>query len=401
MRYPTVRHPPHPHPTTNLSKKLRLLAGCLESNRKMMVYFRRASLPLISFILYTIVGYNLTSSSHLVCAELNEVTDNNIDTASCDGDDYYCAQQIPMKESKLCQSSSSDNRQKIQRSLDHYYSRGMSAQAYKPDSPMKKHVCEANDVDDSNLHNVAHWPFWRSSYSNVVPVVVHANIYSCGGGGHPSTDTTTMTMEVWQPRPDGTFSSLRTGIEEGECRANVPISTKTNDDFSNIIGQARFETLVPGSSGVLGGLIPNTSKDYPPYGPGIIHVYLNAKGYYPVLGQLNMNELDDWLLNKESRRFRFRGSDFRPQANANNIDAGSSSGGGIEIQSAKTTRQLSLEVDVFIVPLEQIDGEETTQSTSLSDVFCTSRGLLNWIVSGFFKEPIAVCFPSLLDFFQL
>ena len=115
-----------------------------------------------------------------------------------------------------------------------------------------------------------------------------------------------------------------------------------------------------------------------------------------------MNELDNWLMNKDSRRFRFRGSDFRPQANANNIDAGSSSvGGGIEIQSVQTTRQLSLEVDVFIVPLEQIDGEETTQSTSLSDVFCTSRGLLNWIVSGFFKEPIAVCFPSLLDFFQL
>ena len=118
-----------------------------------------------------------------------------------------------------------------------------------------------------------------------------------------------------------------------------------------------------------------------------------------------MNELDDWLMNKDSRRFRFRGSDFRPQANANDIDAGSSSGGGgIEIhhiEISKTTRQLSLEVDVFIVPLEQIDGEETTQSTSLSDVFCTSRGLLNWIVSGFFKEPIAVCFPSLLDFFQL
>lgn len=63
----------------------------------MMVYFRRASLPLISYILFcTIVGYNLKSSSHLVCvAELNnEITDNNIiDTASCDRDDDYCAQQ--------------------------------------------------------------------------------------------------------------------------------------------------------------------------------------------------------------------------------------------------------------------------------------------------------------------
>ena len=352
------------------------------------------------------VGYNLKSnSSHLVCAE--EITDNNnIDTASCDGDDDddYCAQQIPMKENKLCQSSPSGNRQKIQPSLpiDHDYSRGMSAQAYKPDSPMKNNVCEAaNEVDEgsSNLHNnVAHWPFWRSSYNNVISVVVRANIYSCGGG-HPSTDTTTMTMEVWQPRPDGTYSSLRTGIEEGECRANVPISTKTNEDFSNIIGQARFETLVPGSSGVLGGLIPNTSKDYPPFGPGIIHVYLNAKGFQPLLGQLNMNELDDWLLNKDRRRrFRFRGSDFRPQANANSIEIS----GGISIQSvSQTSRHLSLEVDVFIVPLEQIDVEETTQSPNLSDVFCTSRGLVDWITSGFFKQPIAVCFPSLLDFFQL
>ena len=98
----------------------------------MMVYFRRASLPLFSFILFcTIVGYNLKSSSHLVCvAELNnEITDNNIDTASCDGDDDHCAQQIPMKETKLCRSSSSDNRQKIQ-SFSNYYAKMANEQHY-------------------------------------------------------------------------------------------------------------------------------------------------------------------------------------------------------------------------------------------------------------------------------
>ena len=278
----------------------------------------------------------------------------------------------------------------------------MSKVSYKSNSPVKSTVCEANNSIQSTTYNVAHWSFWRSSYTTVPKVVVTANIYSCGDPSISSVSSfstsneeeedndSVIAMEVWQPRPDGTYSSLRPGIEEGDCRASVPIHQNNNDnEFSNILGKVQFTTLPPGSPGLLNGLTPHGSRDYPPYSKGNIQMYLNFDGYYPWLGQLSMNELDDTEVGR------------RPHDAKYNDDSGSGSGGGVEIKSVTQVSDslIQVEIDIFI---EQRKSEEiTTGSQDSRDIFCSSRGLFNWITSSFFKEPIAVCFPSLLDFFQL
>ena len=348
--------------------------------------------------------------------------DENDYDASCDGDDGICQgeentlpqQPKPLKESKLCSSSTNIS------TLDHFYfDQGISAQTYKPNTPIKSTICEVDDSDDiQSTYNVAYWSFWRSSYNIVPKIVVTANICSCGdvdnsisssessitsASNEEEGDNGLITMEVWQPRPNGTYSSLRPGIEEGDCRASVPIQqSNNNNEFSNIIGQVQYTTLAAGSPGLLNGLIPHSSRDYPPYSKGNIQMYLNINGYYPWLGQLSMNELDATLKNKEFQA----GSVGRRPHDAKNVhdkssSSGSGSGGGIEIKSVTQVSEslIQVEIDIFI---EQRKPEEIIASSQdSSDIFCSSRGLFNWITSSFFKEPIAVCFPSLLDFFQL
>lgn len=349
------------------------------------------------------------------------IAQQNENDASCDGDDGICQggenkqqkqQRKPIKESKLCSSSTNLS------TLDHFYDQGISTQTYKPNTPIKSTVCEVDDSDDNiqSTYNVAHWSFWRSSYTIIPKLVVTANIYSCGDVDNSISssessitsasneeaeegDNGLITMEVWQPRSDGTYSSLRPGIEEGDCRASVPIqqnhmNTNNNNEFSNILGYDHFSTLAPGSPGVLNGLIPHGSRDYPPYSKGNIKMYLKVDGYYPWLGQLSMNELDE---NKEYQR----SVGMRPHDAKNNEKSGSGSGGGIDIKSVTqvSASLIQVEIDIFI---EQRKPQEmTTSSQDSSDIFCSSRGLFNWITSSFFKEPIAICFPSLLDFFQL
>ena len=357
-------------------------------------------------------------------------------------------------------------------SVEHYYYHyGISAQSYKPHSPTKNNVCHVHsrgmNKNDSvggegggGGWRVANRPFWRSEH-DVVPLVVVGTIYGCveesshsSSSSSSSTKTTTpsssstsssyivprdddvsmMTMEVWQPRPDGTYSSLRPGVEEGECRARVPVnvgssSSSSVDDanvmegdgesssYSNVIGNFRYETLVPGSPGLLGGLVPKSGGgDYPPYGPGMIHMYLNIRGYRPLLDILDTNDLYDWSLPLRDDtmgrdRFRFRGWDMRPHAartmgNAKVVEDAGGYGGVIEIRSlTRETRHgydlaLEVKVDVFLVN-DATGGGEGDVTVDPIDVFCkTRRGFLGWIRS-FFKMPIAICFPSLLDFFSL
>ena len=348
--------------------------------------------------------------------------------ASCDGDEicqggenkHQQQQPKPLKESKLCSSSTIQHENQA---VDHfYYDQGISAQTYKQNSPIKATVCEVDDSEDiQGTYNVAHWSFWRSSYTIVPKLIVTANIYSCGDVDNSislseSSITSTsneedddndglIAMEVWQPRPDGTYSSLRPGIEEGECRASVPIqqnhiNTNNNNEFSTILGQVQFSTLAPGSPGLLNGLIPHGSRDYPPYSNGNIQMYLNFNGYYPWLGQLSMIELDDILKNKESKGSTGRRPHDAKNVNDKRSSSGNEGGGGIEIKSVtQVSASIQVEIDIFI---EQRKPEEMIASSQdSSDIFCSSRGLFNWITSSFFKEPIAICFPSLLDFFQL
>jgi len=276
-----------------------------------------------------------------------------------------------------------------------------TAQAYKPNAPVKTHVCEESSSNGNNqLHKAAHWSFWRSDYKDNVPIFIKANLFSCNGGAAATRENEEVTMEVWQPRPDGTYSSIRPGIEEGDCRASVQIATTTanNEDDSlidtNRIGTVEFETFAPGSIGILNGLVPPSSRDYPPYKPGAIHMFLNIDGYHPLLTQLSMSELNDWIPYKISKgRFKLANG----KKSFNNKDS------GIEIQSVTPTSRsgynlaIEVEVNFFLVG----NGKETNDT--IEDIFCSHslhRGRLSWIPS-FFKEPISVCSAAHMDFYAL
>ena len=271
---------------------------------------------------------------------------------------------------------------------------GATAQAYKPNAPMKTSVCDKPSSSFNMVHKVAHWSFWRSDYKDLVPIFIKGNLLSCNGGAVAEKESE-VTMEVWQPRPNGTYSSIRPGIEEGDCRASVPIATVANngeiDTDINRIGTVEFETFVPGSVGLLNGLGPFSFGDYPPYRPGDIHMFLNMEGYQPLLTELSMSGLNKWIPKRMSKgRFKFSGG-----KSVNNSD-------GIEILSVTPKSRpgyilaIEVEVNLFL-----IGNDKETQD--MKDVFCShklQRGGLSRIQS-FFREPISVCSAAYMDFFAL
>lgn len=330
----------------------------------------------------------------LIILTMGETTDNTAESAN----------NLPAHP-KVCDSRLLPNR-RVDNSL--YVGGEATAQAYKPNAPIKTSVCdESSSSSDYNVHKVAHWSLWRSDYKDLVPIFIKGNLLSCNSGDATAAAAAAIgndaTLEVWQPRPNGTYSSIRPGIEEGDCRASVPITTTTkysNDDDSNIdtddinrIGTVEFETFAPGSIGILNGLVPSSSRDYLPYKPGAIHMFLNVEGYQPFLIELRMSELNDWIPAKISRgRFKLSGG----KSSSNNSD-------GIEILSVTPKSppgyELAIEVEINLF---LVRNDEESQDP-IGDIFCShnlQRGRLNWIPS-FFKEPISVCSAAYMDFFAL
>ena len=281
---------------------------------------------------------------------------------------------------------------------------GETAQAYKSNAPVTNSVCDETSFDDKIRHKVAHRSFWRSDYKDLVPISIRGNLYSCNGAVATAARNEDALVEVWQPRPDGTFSSIRPGVDEGDCRASVPIillssttnnksvnnETDVNTDTDNKIGTVEFETFAPGSIGILNGLVPSSSRDYPPYKPGSIHMFFNIAGYQPLVVQLRTSELNDWIPKRISNG-RFKSPSFRKAGSNRN---------GIEIQSVTPTIQhgyemaIEVEVNFFLV-----ENDMDTKG-SMEEIFCSRKGVWNWIPS-FFKEPVSICYASYLDFFAL
>ena len=311
-----------------------------------------------------------------------------------------------------------------------------NAQAYKPNAPLKTRVCEeSNNGSGGGPHRIAHWSFWRSNYKDWIPISITGNIYSCNSGNdgnnvQPFTTTSDedlVVMEVWQPRPDGTYSSLRPGVEEGDCRASVPVTIFTqqqqqhddenenennNADDKGRIGSVKFDTFIPGSIGILNGLVPSsTSYDYPPYKSGSIHLFLNIQGFNPLLVEINMNELGEWFPKRHVAKKRFKLSGDRMKKKD-----------GMEIQSVtpKTfgnNLSIDLEVNFFLTKSSnnhddhkrnKKEGDTERKgdaTTTLQDIFCSQkkkkRSLFFGGIISFFKEPISICSPAYLDFFAL
>lgn len=276
--------------------------------------------------------------------------------------------------------------------LQRSYDAGRSAQAYKPNAPMKKQVC---DVRSNRTNKVARNLLWRTNKREATPIFIRGNIYTCA---EEASRTNNITMEVWQPRPDGTYSSLRQGVEEGDCRATVSVDAiDTESKYPNLLKSFDLETLAPGSHGLLGGLVPSTFGEFV-YGQGKIHFLINVDGHYPLFDELSMSDLNRFLLKDDSATWNsvhFFGPDLRPHVAISSRDKDVV--GGMEVQSATIIdSKLQVEIDFFLAPM----SNEATDSMQARRVFCSDRGWMGSI-SSFFKEPIAVCFPSLLDYFAL
>jgi len=85
------------------------------------------------------------------------------------------------------------------------------------------------------------------------------------------------------------------------------------------------------------------------------------------------------------------------------VGSGGSKNGGASAQitswDAEKNGDISISIDFFLAnrPSDGATSSSDDDSTSLSnDVFCPS-----WFHMSFFAEPIAICAPSLLDFFEL
>lgn len=284
-------------------------------------------------------------------------------TGTC-GDSSSSSSTEPICSPHTCHSASSL-----------YAVRGSgSAQAYKPNAPVKSTVC---DQQRSSKYKVAStWRFSRRSLRGPPPTLdVQARVWGCASTNagkqsdqcccHVLKTSSSTTVEVWQARPDGTYSSIRPGRDEGDCRATLPPSTN---------GIYRFETLAPGSTGSLGGLGP-AGFDLMPYGPPVLHMLVTAPDHEPLLVQVP-------VLMDDSQSFQ-----------------GQAVMGAAQNQQAYQIRSLTkasdetvrLKLDLFLTAAES--------STPLENSLCPT--VLHWLPDSFFLEPIAVCKPSLLDFFPL
>jgi len=252
-----------------------------------------------------------------------------------------------------------------------YSQRGGSAQAYKRDAPTKSTVCEPSKC----RWKVASWPFRRGGTSHPAPTIeVSASDEKCCCS--PLRESPDTSLEVWQTRPDGTYSSLAAG-DDDECRATIPLSED---------GKASYTTVAPGSTGILGGIGPGR-WDWSPYGPPVMHMLVSGvDGHDSVLVHVPML-MDRKTLEPTS----FWGPDWRGPAyfTPKNLPP-------FQVDSWEPSveeNKVRMEISIFLTSNQQ------SAASRVEDAMCKS-----WVYglpSSFFLEPISICAPYLLDFFPL
>ncbi|GAX09497.1 hypothetical protein FisN_6Lh115 [Fistulifera solaris] len=252
------------------------------------------------------------------------------------------------------------------------YSNGGSAQAYKPHQPEKNEICNPL-LYESSRYRTATWPFFSFS-SSARPPQLNLTIqpWRCEESTCCEWQNSNVTLEIWQTRPDGTYSSLRPGQQEGDCRARQQGNTLT------------FTTVAPGSTGSLGGLGPY-GYDLAPYGPPVLHILAQHPGMEPLL--LNLPILTQ-RTTLESKPFHY--SDWRGAAwTQPQVDVAPYHIALWEPNIAENS--IDIHLDVYLQPQKD-------------RVFLTKKLCRSWIYglpSSFFVEPISVCAASMLDFFAL
>ena len=267
------------------------------------------------------------------------------------------------------------------------YSGGASAQTYKPGAPIKRSICDTDDGSKGKTkYKVARWPLTRRTYPSSPVVRIVGKAHSCDAttgsdtcASSPEDNSNSrpihIAVEVWHARPDGTYSSLRPGIEEGECRATI---------VSGADGTFHIQTLAPGSVGMFSGIGPR-GMDLPPYGPPVINFFIQAQGHAPLLANVPVTAKS------------FYGPDLRIPVMFGSGGNGGDTSAQITSWNVLENGDITLSIDFFLAKRSSDGGEG--DATSLADTFCSSW--FHGSPASLFVEPIAVCAPSLLDFFEL
>lgn len=325
--------------------------------------------------------FNLRTRHVLACLLLLRYLHGSSGESQCDANGV-CEMPAPSADDAQCGLPKAFC-DKSSASKSSIYSHGGTAQSYKANVPVSTAVCDANEYASSTVRS-ASWPFSRSSVGSSPPrVTLKINLWSCADAStdgdscccQPLQETEDAQVEVWQARPDGTYSSLRPGREQGDCRA-------VSSTSSSLV----FQTVAPGSTGSLGGLGPG-AWEFMPYGPPVIHFLVSSAGHAPTLIDFPM------LLDHKTLAARlFRWPDWRGPAWTKHKDQNPP----YKVVSWKgDAKKSKIEIELDIYLLGQDDAETSGRSSSL----CPSW--LHSSPSSFFLEPISECAPSMLDFFAL
>lgn len=254
-----------------------------------------------------------------------------------------------------------------------FYQRGGSAQAYTPGAPVKSSVCDPNL---KSSYKASTWPFGRKTHRKAPKVTVNIHLYECSSTRErrknkcccaPLSDSSSVKIEVWQAQPNGRYSSL--SKNDGICRATLEGSS--------------FTTLAPGSTGILGGLGPN-GLDFMPYGAPTIHMLFTSSDHQPLLVHLPI------VLDRKLEARSFFGPDWRGPAYLTK-----------KILDQKYSIQdwMVVKADSIVLDLNIYLNKVLEPPVDISKTLCPST--FYGSPSSFFLEPIAVCAPSILDFFEL
>lgn len=254
------------------------------------------------------------------------------------------------------------------------YGSGGTAMAYAPNQPESAVICDDDGAAaaGARTYRAAGWPFSRSTWPHAPKVQLKLNLLGCVNAKGDTCCCHALSeaeVEVWQARPDGTYSSL-TGV--GDCRAR----SQTRN------GSVVFATLAPGSTGAMGGLGPG-GWEFAPYGPPVLHILAKAAGHAATLVDVPLS-----VHARTLARGAFRGPDIRGAAWVRS--SGSSRYSITSWAGFPGENRIEVEIDIYLLQT----GPHPSSST-----LCPS--ILYGHPSSFFLEPIAVCAPSMLDFFAL
>ena len=260
--------------------------------------------------------------------------------------------------------------------------------------------------------------------------------------------TDEIEIDIWQTRPDGTYPSIRSALRDGdhECRGRFVISPthkNHNDDDSSSSGKQYsntttvissssssfvFHTFAPGSTGALNGLGPHR-WDLPPYGPPVIHMMIHSSSSSSsssskTTATTTLIDVPILMSKTTLASTKFYGSDYRGPSwvstkyrRPGQRSHGTTNPEPFEITKWEVipeTNHIQIEMDVFLPRPSHPDTSENTAATTTTQmssqqqqqrrqrqILCPSSNSWYGFFTSLFVEPIAVCAPSILDFFHL